>query len=275
MLYDASKGITILAIDTDVPFLRAMSALVKEKLPWRIVAAQKGIKALDFMRKNPVHLVLLEIDMPKMDGFKILDLIHHYEETQGVPVIFLTKIRDQSTVVKAIAAKVDDYIKKPVNPPEVLERIVTFIKKSVKFTVLIVDDEEKNLNAAKEILEKNFPYKIEVLTANAAPAGLEIIDNKDVNLLILDDDLPIINGIRMLELLKSKEQFGKFPVIFMPTDLEAEGRFKLAEFNIKFFAEKPFQAGELIKTTQEALNVCPPPNLALAFAETPFKMYAD
>lgn len=275
MLYDASKGITILAIDTDVPFLRLISAIVKKKLPWRILTAQTGGKALTMMRKNPVHLVLMEIDLPRMDGFKVLDLIHHYEECKGIPVIFVTKKRDQSTVQKAIIAGIDDYIKKPINPAEIAERIVTFIKKSVKFTVLIVDDEEKNLATAKYILENMFPYQVEILTANSAPAGLELIDNHEINLMILDDDLPIVNGIRMLDLLQSKEQLGKFPVIFMPTDLDAADRHRIAELEIKYFVEKPFNSELLIQTAMEALNVPPLPNLADELAETPFKIYAD
>ncbi len=260
MRYDPAKGITVLAIDDDEVVLKLISSIVKKKLPWRILTAGTGAKGLEYLRKNPVHLVLLDINMPRVDGFKTLDLIQHYEEFKNVPVIFVTSQTDSKTVVRARVAKIDDYIRKPIDPDEILERITTFVTQKIVFKILVVDDDEISLKLIKRFIETAFPYKAEVITVNAAPAGLNVIDTEEINLMILDDDMPVVSGIRMMGIMEEKNQMNDFPIIFMPgEDLSLESRGKMAEWKIKYFLEKPADPEVLIAVMMDALNLQPPP----------------
>ncbi len=260
MRYDATKGITVLAVDDDEVVLKLISSIVGKKLPWKVLTAKTAAKGLEILRKNPIHLVLLDINMPNVDGFKTLDLIQHYEEFKGVPVIFVTSQTDAKTVVRARTAQISDYIRKPIMPDEILERVFTFITETVKFKILVVDDDEISLKLTKRIIEASFPYQTEVIAVNAAPAGLHVLDTEEINLMILDNEMPVINGIRMMEIMRDKEQLGKFPIVFMPgEELDFADRHKIAEFGIKQFLEKPVQPDVLIQTLIEALNVQLPP----------------
>lgn len=260
MRYDAKNGITILLVDSDEKFLRMLYFILKKKLPYHIIAERSATRGLLKSDKIPVHLILTAINMPKIDGFRMLTLIHNDEKLVNVPVIFVTERRDQQSVVKAIEAGVDDYIKKPVIPEEIIERCVQFIKKSVTFNVLVVDGDEKIFPDIIEMIQVGFPYQTKIFTANSAPAGLEIIDTNEVNLLILGNNMPIVSGVRMLDLLNDKEQLEKLSVVFMPDDLNVEERHRIAELGIEFFAERNiFQPEWFGEICMDALNLKPPP----------------
>lgn len=259
MRYDPQSGITILAIDDDQIILTVISRLVKAKLPWKILTANTASKGLQYLRKQPIHLVLLDINMPNVDGFKTLDLIQYQEEFNGIPVVFVTSQIDSKTVVKARMANIDDYIKKPIVPKEMVERITGFIKKYVKFQVLAIDDEPIPRKLVKASLEKIFPYNVEVLTASSATEGLEIIDGNEINLLIIDDDMPVIDGLRMIEMLRAREEPANIPVIFMPGELGDEDRNRVVKLGLQHFVEKPFKPNNLLDAAMAALNLQPPP----------------
>jgi len=111
----------ILMVDDDpVNLKRAQMILGKE---YRIAAATSGAQALVFLQRNVPDLILLDIKMPGMDGFEVMEKIHSMEEPSKVPIIFLTGDTDAVTEAKCLSMGAVDFIGKPFVPQVLLGRV--------------------------------------------------------------------------------------------------------------------------------------------------------
>lgn len=257
MRYDSKNGITIMLVDTDENFLKKFFYFLKKKLPYNFIFEKNGTRALLTARKKPVHLFLMEAKLTEqVSGFKTLELIRNDEKFSETPVIFVSALRDKISVAKAISLGVTDYLHKPIIPEEILDRVVKSVNKFVKFKILYVDSDEKLFPRVASIIQHLFPYKNEVITANSAPAGMEIISTQEINLLIVGNNMPVVNGARMISMLKDMEKLEKLSVIFIPEEMSEIDRNTLVELKIEHYAEKPFnKPEEFISTIMSALNV--------------------
>ncbi len=118
------KKRTILVVDDDDMNLQMAEFILKKEMDVDVVLAESGYKCIALLQKKmAVDLILLDIQMPRMDGIKTLETIRSHAEWKDIPVIFLTASADRHTVVKASQLKVDDYIKKPFTPADLVERV--------------------------------------------------------------------------------------------------------------------------------------------------------
>lgn len=97
---------------------------------YTIYEASNGLEALDVISKNDIHLVLLDIMMPVMDGITAMAKIR---ETSNVPVILLTAKSEDADVVLGLDVGADDYITKPFSPVEVSARVRSQLRRYLKF----------------------------------------------------------------------------------------------------------------------------------------------
>lgn len=115
--------ITILVIDDDEFCLEMATTILKENFPYRILTAHSGMDGVDVLKKNTVHLVLLDVMMPGWNGFKTLSVIREHILMKDIPVIMLTASADRDSILKASQLKVEDYIRKPFEPDELVSRV--------------------------------------------------------------------------------------------------------------------------------------------------------
>lgn len=95
---------------------------------YQVLAANSGTRALKTCRASPPpDLVLLDIMMPDMDGYQILDRLRADPATADIPVIFLTAMDASEHEVKGLELGAADYITKPITPPVVLARVRTHL----------------------------------------------------------------------------------------------------------------------------------------------------
>lgn len=98
---------------------------------YNILEAENGKQALDIIEKEDVHLLLMDIMMPVLDGIRTLTRLR--ENGNNVPVILLTAKSQDSDKVLGLNAGADDYITKPFNPVEVTARVKSQIRRYVRF----------------------------------------------------------------------------------------------------------------------------------------------
>ena len=87
---------------------------------YRVITASNGRKAVDAVAREEIHLVLLDIMMPEMDGIAAMS---HIREFSNLPVILLTAKSEDSDKVLGLNVGADDYVSKPFNPAELLARV--------------------------------------------------------------------------------------------------------------------------------------------------------
>lgn len=90
---------------------------------YTIFFARNGQEALDFLETHPVDVILLDINMPKMDGFQTALKIHELDPNHEIPIIYLTADSSEETISKAFDKGAADYILKPFKQKELLARV--------------------------------------------------------------------------------------------------------------------------------------------------------
>ncbi len=116
---------TIWVVDDDAMNLRMAEFILKQQM-YDVVKIESGLECLQMLGKTKPDLILLDVQMPIMNGIKTLEHIREKEETKDIPVVFLTASADTETVIDAGRLGVVDYVVKPFMPQELLSRVEKF-----------------------------------------------------------------------------------------------------------------------------------------------------
>lgn len=118
----------ILIVDDDRDIVRAISLLL-EKQGYRIYTAYNGLEALDVVATTPLHLILLDIMMPSLDGLSAMMRIRN---TKNIPIILLSAKTEDSDKILGLSMGADDYIAKPYNPDELVARVAAQLRRYLR-----------------------------------------------------------------------------------------------------------------------------------------------
>ncbi|MEK7625423.1 MAG: response regulator [Patescibacteria group bacterium] len=117
------KSVQVLLVEDDV-FLASIYQKKFEMEGFKIVAVDNGDKVLPEAKKKKPDIILLDILLPKRDGFSVLALLKADAELKDIPVIMLTNLGQKDDVDKALAAGAVDYlIKAHFKPSEIVEKV--------------------------------------------------------------------------------------------------------------------------------------------------------
>jgi DNA-binding response OmpR family regulator/nitrogen-specific signal transduction histidine kinase len=144
---------TILIIDDDAPSLKALMDHLQE-LGFKTLAARNGERGLKVAHRSNPDLILLDVMMPKMDGFETCRRLKENEATKNIPVIFLTALADTTNKIKGFEAGAVDYIAKPIQNREVSVRIRTHLRLRELTEHLEQKVQEQTLELITEIAER-------------------------------------------------------------------------------------------------------------------------
>jgi len=121
-----AKKTTILAADDDPQLLRLMSRNLEFE-GYEVLSASDGQQALAQIEGQPLDLVLLDVMMPKMDGFTVC---HRVREFSSVPIIIVTARGQDQDKVRGLDLGADDYLTKPFSVEELLARVRAVLRRS-------------------------------------------------------------------------------------------------------------------------------------------------
>ncbi len=123
----APSKVNILVVDDKPQNLDALAQMLSD-LDENIVRASSGRAALRFLLRQEAAIVLLDVEMPDMDGYELVTLIRTRERTQHTPVIFITAYdRDEAEITRGYALGAVDYVFKPINPTVLKAKITVFV----------------------------------------------------------------------------------------------------------------------------------------------------
>ena len=166
----------ILVVDDDREIVDGISIFLSGE-NYNVLKAYDGIEALDILSENNVHLMILDIMMPKMDGIKTLMKMR---ESKNIPVILLSAKSEDADKILGLTAGADDYVTKPFNPSELMARVKSQLrrytmlgsietqKSEIVFDGLCINTEEKTVKVdGDQIRLTSTEYKIlELLAKN-------------------------------------------------------------------------------------------------------------
>jgi CheY-like chemotaxis protein len=117
---------TILVVDDSPVVVEAVrDALIKDG--YSVLAAADGIEALDIVKQNHVDLILLDIDMPRMNGYQLCKLLKRDKKFREIPVVMLTAKSSDADRMWGVKAGTDEYLTKPFNYAKVKELMGRFL----------------------------------------------------------------------------------------------------------------------------------------------------
>ena len=120
----------ILICDDEADIRSALRIYLKSE-EYNILEAENGKQALEMIEQENIHLLLMDIMMPVLDGIRTLTKLR--ENNNNIPVILLTAKSQDSDKILGLNAGADDYITKPFNPVEVIARVKSQIRRYIRF----------------------------------------------------------------------------------------------------------------------------------------------
>ncbi len=138
---------TILVCDDDKDIVEAIQIYLNSE-GYNIVKAYSGIEAIEQIKKHEIHLVLMDIMMPEMDGIRTT--IKLRENNSSLPIIFLTAKSEDSDKVLGLNVGADDYITKPFNPLELIARVKSALRRYTKLGSIVT--EEHNIYSSGDLV---------------------------------------------------------------------------------------------------------------------------
>lgn len=124
---DAGASTTILIVDDTPENLAVLSGLLSPS--YRVRAVNSGVRALQAAAREPrPSLILLDVMMPELDGYQVIERLRAEPTTAGIPVIFVTALERSADEERGLALGAVDYITKPIKPAIVLARVKTHLE---------------------------------------------------------------------------------------------------------------------------------------------------
>lgn len=161
------SGQNVLIVDDNAENIRLAAGSLKS-LDISILFATNGFRAIEIIEEQDIDLILMDINMPKMDGFETVKKMN-----TNIPIIFLTAIDDKQAVLKAFHYGGVDYITKPFFPEELLLRVSTQLKLSALNKNLLKEVDKKS-----EELKKSMFINHSTNTYNASQLQLDLLKSK-------------------------------------------------------------------------------------------------
>ncbi len=170
---------------------------------YEVDLANDGLKAFEYFNNNNYNLCILDVMMPKMDGFQLAKKIK--EKNQKIPIIFLTAKTMKEDVIEGFKVGADDYITKPFNSTELLYRVKAVLKRSDKDGL---KSEVKEFDLGK--YHFNFPIRMLTFTDEKGKSTERKLSPKEAQLLRLfclhkNEILP--RDIALKEIWKKSDYF--------------------------------------------------------------------
>jgi len=119
-----AQGAVILIVDDNPQNLQVLANLLKEE-KYEIEFAINGEATLDWLKNRQFDIVLLDINMPGMNGFEVCRRIRSDKETQDIPIIFLSAESERESILKGFEVGAQDFVIKPFDSRELLARVKT------------------------------------------------------------------------------------------------------------------------------------------------------
>jgi CheY-like chemotaxis protein/two-component sensor histidine kinase len=229
---------TVLVVEDDsevANFLR----FTLESEGHRVLIAESGEAGLRMAREKQPDLISLDILLPDLNGFEVLELLKRDAQTSDIPVVIVSVVGDEDRG-KALGAI--DYLTKPLdidNLLSVVEDIVT-----EHDTVLIADDDEDTLMLLREALRNN---GLGLRTTRRGDRALQLAQMIRPALLLLDLNMPGLDGYEVLKALREDERTADIPVIVMTGTVGPEEDVppEVEQAGVVRFLTKPFSVDDL------------------------------
>jgi CheY-like chemotaxis protein/two-component sensor histidine kinase len=232
-----------------------------------IVTTETGAGALSTLRENPCDCVVLDLRLPDMSGFEVLDNIRKDETLSNVPVVVFTgrelsveedaelHTMARSIVVKGVESPerlLDEtslflhrvITELPIEKQRMLEKLNSSDEDLVGQTALLVDDDARNIFALSSVLERR---GMKVLTATTGSEAVALVEkNPEIAIVLMDIMMPQMDGYQTIGVIRENPAFRRLPIIALTAKAMKGDREKCLEAGASDYLAKPVNTEQLL-----------------------------
>ncbi len=240
-----------------------------------ITSVETGAAALDMLRQEPIDCVVLDLRLPDMSGFDLLERMRDDEDLADLPVVVFTgrelsaeedaqlHTMARSVVVKGVESPerlLDEtalFLHRVVSdlPPEkqrMLEQLHSSDEDLVGKTVLLVDDDARNIFALSSVLERR---GMNVLTATTGNDAIALLDaTPTVAIVLMDIMMPGMDGYQTMEVIRANKAFHRLPIIALTAKAMKGDREKCLDAGASDYLAKPVNTEQLLSALRMWLH---------------------
>ncbi|MCC2958499.1 response regulator [Massilia sp. IC2-477] len=199
---------SVLIVEDDERFAKVLLDFAREK-NFKAIVTQRGDSALSLARDYLPSAILLDIDLPDIDGFTVLDRLKRDPNTRHIPVHVMSSLRERERALRQGAIS---YINKPVGREalqEEFKRIQKFLMGG-KRSLLVVEDDMAQRESIVNLIGN---ADIHMVTVDTGAAAMEALESSHFDCMVLDLTLPDISGFDLLDRIGGNERLRDLPVV--------------------------------------------------------------
>ena len=245
--------VTVMVADDDTEF----SDLVKmflEANNYRALVVNDAMTVLDRLRADKPDALLLDLMMPKKDGFAIMSEMQDSADTAGIPIIIISGLRLENYQERGILTGLPEIVAREI-PGDLLLKLIEEQTaqgrpaqpgeppKAVRPRVLLADDQTELLLLMKEMVEA---AGFDVCTANDGVEALTAVFENNPDIIVLDHNMPRKDGLEVAQDLKNNPIFAHIPIIIVTGAGDKRTKLKGLSMGIDDYLIKPVDTDELI-----------------------------
>ncbi|USX29214.1 response regulator [Oxalobacteraceae bacterium OTU3CINTB1] len=199
---------SVLIIEDDERFAKIVLGFAREK-NFKGVVTMQGDSALSLARDYLPSAILLDLDLPDIDGFTVLDRLKRDPSTRHIPVHVMSSLRERERALRLGAIS---YLNKPVSKAALQEefaRIQKFLLGG-KRSLLVVDDEPAQRDSIVALIGD---ADLHIVAVDTGKAALEALREQRFDCMVLDLTLPDISGFDLLDIIGKDESLRDLPIV--------------------------------------------------------------
>ena len=189
----------ILVCDDDKEIVDAIDIYLSQE-GYHILKAYDGLQAIEIMKKEEVHLILLDIMMPNLDGIRATRKIR---ETSSVPIIMLSAKSEDVDKILGLNIGADDYITKPFNPLELIARVKSQLRRYTQLGNLATEEKEAVYVCGGLVVNDD----LKTVTVDGEPVKLTPIEY-NILVLLIKNQGKVFSIVQIYENIWNEEAIG-------------------------------------------------------------------
>jgi len=261
----------ILIVEDNPANLELMTYLLKAftHLP---VVARDGEEGLEIVRREPLDLIICDLQLPKLDGYAFARQVKSDPVLSTIPLVAVTTLAMVGDRDKVLAAGFDDYFSKPIVPRTFVSQVEAFLRpelrstpktavpargsipppKRKRATVMVVDDLPINITLARRILE---PSGYPVIAARSVREALSLARQNRPDLILSDLHMPDGDGHDLIKAIKADEQLHTVPFILISSSQwRAHDQREALDLGAAKFLVRPIEPQALLAEIEACLS---------------------
>jgi len=273
------EGLKVLVVDDNATNRRILEEMLRN---WRMrpVTADSGQAALQLMAearqsKELFRLLLLDVSMPGMDGFELVEKIMQGEDDGGATIMMLTSVGQRGDAVRCRELGISAYLTKPIGQSSLLNAVLTVLGRTesalalpplvtihslretqLPMKILLAEDNPVNQKIAVRMLEKR-GYEV-IVAENGRKAVTALADQgeKPFDLVLMDVQMPEMDGFEATALIRAGEitSGGHIPIIALTAHAMEGDRESCLQAGMDGYIAKPLKSDDLLSAIEKAVT---------------------